>query len=769
MKKVLYSFLTVFIILLILNPLIAEAQEQTKPEEKEAGTPTEQGEAEEEKADRSSSSIMELLQRAITGSFGEPINMMGVSQETSGDWTTIKENAEIIYGNATILADLITFNRVSRDVRAEGNVVLIQPDLRVGGDEISFNLRELKGSITNPLVETKDGFVLSGTKLEKYDVDRYRINGASLTTCTQPSPNWLLKASSIDFKVGQRATLRNARFNLYKVPVFYTPWMQLPMNKERASGFLMPIWGTSDFHGRYINTAYFWAINRSHDATVGLDYYEKRGWRYSGEYRNNRGNNNFTSSYIYFINDATVERNRYDARFNVRQSLPLGIVAGSDMQFLSDREYKRDFINRNIWYSPIFRKTAYVSKTLGLLSLSAAYNDINRFVSRNRISEIRYLPTIDARSREQQLFSLPVYVSFFVNYTRPSIIDVRRQTDKDPFKPKKTDTYQRLDAQGTIKSPIKTFSPWLTFTPSFSVRDTRYSSRYNPKKEKIVDVPITRRYYDVEFEMTGPVVSRIFGRQELYATRYKHIIEPRITYRWRSEISKATQNRIILIDHVDNYYKVHELRWSLDNRILRKRTSARNPQGEVVEMLKVGLSQYVTMDDKLQTSYNKAFLFDPTALEVSGRFSPLEIYTTARISNVLSASARLEYSISARNLVSYTISSMARWRSINYYFGWYKTLKQFIDFAYFRPATNRLVTNGRISFLDGRLSFTGAFDYDFIRKRILNYLIGGSVNSQCLGLTVDARSLNILGKQDFQFRFGITIGGLRSLLGSQYD
>ena len=30
---------------------------------------------------------------------------------------------------------------------------------------------------------------------------------------------------------------------------------------------------------------YFWAINRSSDATFGLDYMSKRGFRWKGEYR----------------------------------------------------------------------------------------------------------------------------------------------------------------------------------------------------------------------------------------------------------------------------------------------------------------------------------------------------------------------------------------------------------------------------------------------------------------------------------------------------
>jgi len=127
----------------------------------------------------------------------------------------------------------------------------------------------------------------------------------------------------------------------------------------------------------------------------------------------------------------------------------------------------------------------------------------------------------------------------------------------------------------------------------------------------------------------------------------------------------------------------------------------------------------------------------------------------------------MEYSQSARSFISYTIGANLRYRSLFYNFGWYKTQKQFVNNAYFRPASNRLVTNGSLGLFDGLVRINGAIDYDFKRKRLLNYLIGGSLNGQCMGLRVELRKLNILnilGQQDLQFRASLTLGGLKSLL-----
>jgi len=45
----------------------------------------------------------------------------------------------------------------------------------------------------------------------------------------------------------------------------------------RATGFLLPTYGNSTIRGQTIHNAFFWAINRSQDATVLHDWSSKTG------------------------------------------------------------------------------------------------------------------------------------------------------------------------------------------------------------------------------------------------------------------------------------------------------------------------------------------------------------------------------------------------------------------------------------------------------------------------------------------------------------
>ena len=70
------------------------------------------------------------------------------------------------------------------------------------------------------------------------------------------------------------------------MPVFYLPILYYPIQEDdRATGILMPMYGSSLATGSSISNAFFWAINRSHDATFFHDWMFSRGNGLGAEYR----------------------------------------------------------------------------------------------------------------------------------------------------------------------------------------------------------------------------------------------------------------------------------------------------------------------------------------------------------------------------------------------------------------------------------------------------------------------------------------------------
>ena len=82
------------------------------------------------------------------------------------------------------------------------------------------------------------------------------------------------------------ALLKNTILKVKGVPVLYLPVIYYPIQKDdRATGFLMPIYGISTIKGQTLSNAFFWAINRSQDATCLHDWFTKTGQGFGGEYR----------------------------------------------------------------------------------------------------------------------------------------------------------------------------------------------------------------------------------------------------------------------------------------------------------------------------------------------------------------------------------------------------------------------------------------------------------------------------------------------------
>ena len=80
--------------------------------------------------------------------------------------------------------------------------------------------------------------------------------------------------------------LRNAVVEVKDVPVFYLPMLYYPIqDDDRATGILLPMYGSSLATGSSISNAFFWAINRSHDATFFHDWMFSRGNGVGAEYR----------------------------------------------------------------------------------------------------------------------------------------------------------------------------------------------------------------------------------------------------------------------------------------------------------------------------------------------------------------------------------------------------------------------------------------------------------------------------------------------------
>ena len=109
--------------------------------------------------------------------------------------------------------------------------------------------------------------------------NRYTIlENGTFTSCLPGSNTWSVVGSEvIHDREEQVAEIWNARFKLGPVPVFYSPYLQLPVGDKRRSGFLIPNakYSTNNYFEFYL--PYYWNIAPNMDATITPHYIHRRG------------------------------------------------------------------------------------------------------------------------------------------------------------------------------------------------------------------------------------------------------------------------------------------------------------------------------------------------------------------------------------------------------------------------------------------------------------------------------------------------------------
>ena len=117
--------------------------------------------------------------------------------------------------------------------------------------------------------------------------DDYRVmKNATFTSCLQDDHSWSIYADEMRQHVKEEyAEMWHARFKVQGVPVFYTPYLQLPIGDRRRSGLLIPTLGHGSRDGYFYAQPVYWNIAPNLDATLTPKYMSRRGWQLNSEFR----------------------------------------------------------------------------------------------------------------------------------------------------------------------------------------------------------------------------------------------------------------------------------------------------------------------------------------------------------------------------------------------------------------------------------------------------------------------------------------------------
>ncbi len=201
---------------------------------------------------------------------------------------------EVIQGNRILMADTVTYNKNSNIVKAKGNISLLEPSGDVlFADEVELHDDLKKGVIQNFSARFIDNSTMAAKKAKRIKEDQLVLSKVVYSPCKlcKDKPNtppvWQVKANKATINnQEQRVIYNSAFFEIYGVPVLYTPYFSHPTpNADRKSGFLTPKYATDKVFGTTIKTPYYYNISENKDATITPIFTSKEGMVLAGEYR----------------------------------------------------------------------------------------------------------------------------------------------------------------------------------------------------------------------------------------------------------------------------------------------------------------------------------------------------------------------------------------------------------------------------------------------------------------------------------------------------
>ncbi|MFA0013559.1 LPS assembly protein LptD [Vibrio lentus] len=220
----------------------------------------------------------------------------------NGDKAIYSGDVRVTQGNKTILADNVTLHQQENIVVAEGNVNFSDGQIKSISDKATNNLTTDEMTLENTdyefLCEPGRG---NAVYIAKTGKAVYEIEDGSITSCPIGDNAWRLRASSISVDQDEeQATFYNPRFEIQSVPVFYLPYLTVPVGDTRKTGFLYPTvsYGSSD--GFEAEIPVYWNLAPNYDLETTFKYMQERGTQLNSKFRylSDFGSGSIDSEYL---------------------------------------------------------------------------------------------------------------------------------------------------------------------------------------------------------------------------------------------------------------------------------------------------------------------------------------------------------------------------------------------------------------------------------------------------------------------------------------
>ncbi|KPJ97424.1 MAG: hypothetical protein AMJ60_11225 [Desulfobacterales bacterium SG8_35] len=486
-----------------------------------------------------------------------------------------------------IQADRIQYNVDVHSVDAHGSLLLQDKYDEVRASEAHIDLEKQTGFFSEATIFWQDtNLSASADLIEKTDIKSYHFVNGKLTTCPpskDKAPDWSIWGRNVEITLNDYTKLHHATFRVRDVPIFYLPYLRIPIRNEKKSGLLFPEYSSSDRNGIGIIAPVFINLSPSYDLTLYPGYYSDRGPVLAGEFRyiadlNSRGT--FMFNYLDdrledtpendFKGDGRLRTNskRYWIRGKADHDFGNRLVAKLDIDIVSDPDYLQEFKKGIIGFDQnnsdflAFYNRGFQAESVDLrentLQLSKVWTTTDLQAEMSIIDDLR-----DEPEEVTPPWAVPriAYSGLLPFLQTP--LDLTWGTEYVYYWRDEGVGAQRLDLFPQLNGPIP-LSPYLESSYLVGLRETLYFIEpHDAQSEEIWgDRDFEHRtFYNVL--LTGATtLTRDYDISIQKYKTFRHAIRPELSYL----LVKGTgQDDLPILDNEDRILEKNWLQYGLNN------------------------------------------------------------------------------------------------------------------------------------------------------------------------------------------------------------
>ena len=695
-------------------------------------------------------------------------------QRKEGDLYIADKDVDIHYLGMQLQADHVEYNSDTSQAKARGHVVFDYENQHLEADEAELNVATNKGTFHNVrgsirldrhpnplLLVTENPLYFEAKDVDRISEDRYDVHHGWFTICDPRSPTWQFYAPEAKVTLEKSVALVNSNFRIYRVPLFWTPFATAPAGEHiRQSGLLIPILGNSNSKGFVFGDAFYWAPKSWLDATVGFEYFSRRGPGQRATFRA-RPFENTSIRYTYFgVEDrgipsgGTIEKQGgYEQQLEIQSLWKHGWRFVTDLNQLSSLTFRLAFagtygeaINSEI------RSSVFLTNNFRGFSFNVASLNDRNFLELSPPNSVllRSAPEASFGSVEQAPWrNLPVYFSF------SSFAGTVHRDDEFISTP---NFVTRTEFAPKVTIPIH-FGNWLGMTTSATFRTTYYGDSLDASGD-VLGQSITRNTGEFAVEFRPSTLERFFDRPGT-RRRYKHTIEPLFTYRYVTGVDNFAQ--FIRFDSNATLTNTSEIEYGIVQHLYIK-----HGDEQPVDFLSWQLVQKhyfdPTFGGALVTGQRNVFealdSITPFAFAATPRnWSPIVSDVKLTPGGRYDAESIIEYDPQLNKVI--TIGTLLKVKPYREFFATVADFRLQGD-PIVQPTSHQI--RGIIGYGDlvrKGFNFSAGLSYDILSDTLLNQFVQVSYNGGCCGLSVEYGRFNLATvRSENQFRVGLILANI---------